>query len=163
MNAPAGTISLAQAARLLLISNERVRQLSKAGYFAPVAHGRYNLVAVVQGYFKYRDERTKKAQEAMDSPLSRAKLATIERRMAREDREIIAMDEALECFDIMADEYVKSIERTPAQITTDPAERKRVDAIAGNIVGRMKANFAGIRHRLVTGQDEVAADGGVEW
>lgn len=154
MNAPAGTITLQQAARLLMISDERVRQLSKAGYFQPIAHGRYPLVAVVQGYFKYRDDRREKAEQVSSSPLTDAKLAAIERRMAREDRHLIAMDEALQAYDHAAEIYVESLQGLPAQMTRNPAERRRLDAIVAIDIARLKRDLTIGRHRLVTGQDD---------
>ena len=44
------TITTEQAARLLMISGERVRQLSKQGWITKVERDRYLLVDVVQGY-----------------------------------------------------------------------------------------------------------------
>lgn len=154
MNAPAGTITLGQAARLLKLSDERVRQLSQAGYFKPVSHGRYPLVGVVQGYIRYRDDRRQKMEQAASSPLSEAKLAEIERRMAREDKHLIAMDEALGAYDLAARIYIESLRSLPAQITRDPAERIRLGAIVEIDVSRLKREFAIGRCRLATGQDE---------
>lgn len=154
MNAPAGTITLQQAARLLMISDERVRQLSKAGYFQPIAHGRYPLVAVVQGYFKYRDDRREKVEQAASSPLTEAKLAAIERRMAREDRHLIALDEALHAYDLAAEIYIDSLQGLPAQIARNPADKRRLQAIVEIDVRRLKRELAMGRHRLVTGQDD---------
>lgn len=154
MNAPAGTITLGQAARLLKVSDERVRQLSKAGYFLPIAHGRYNLVAVVQGYIRYRNDRRERVDEAPSSPLSQAKLAAIERRMAREDRDLIAMDEALASYDLATSIYIESLRSLPAQITRNPAERVRLAAIVEIDVRRLETEFSIGRHRLVTGEDE---------
>ncbi|RUM95332.1 hypothetical protein EET67_23945 [Pseudaminobacter arsenicus] len=154
MNASAGTITLQQAARLLMISDERVRQLSKAGYFQPIAHGRYPLVAVVQGYFRYRDDRRQKAEQAASSSLTDAKLAAIERRMAREDRHLIAMDEALDAYDHVASVYVDSLRSLPERMTRNLAERRRLDAIVAVDVRRLERDLAIGRQRLATGQDE---------
>ena len=158
MNAPAGTITLGQASRLLKISDERVRQLSQAGYFQRVTHGRYPLVGVVHGYLRYRNDRREKVEQAASSPLSEAKLAAIERRMAREDRDLIAMDEALHAYDVAAGIYVDSLRSLPAQITNDPAERARLGAIVEIDVQRLERQFAAGRQRLVTGQDEAATE-----
>lgn len=158
MDAPAGTITLQQAARLLKISDERVRQLSQAGYFQRVAHGRYPLVAVVHGYLRYRDDRRQKTEQAASSPLSEAKLATIERRMAREDAHLIAMDEALEAYDRAGRIYTDSLRSLPAQITRDPAERVRLGTIVEIDARRLGRELAIGRRRLVSGQDDYQTD-----
>lgn len=82
-----------------------------------------------------------------------------ERGMAREDRDLIATDEALAAFDMMTDEFVKSFKRLPGPIATDPVECERVTAIIDSLLDRLKIDFMHIRHRLATGQDEVFAEG----
>lgn len=64
----AGTITTAQAARLLMLSDERIRQLVKDGYIPRVAQGRFNLVAVVQGYIRFlKDEERRSSKSAADN------------------------------------------------------------------------------------------------
>lgn len=72
----AGTITTAQAARLLMVSDERIRQLAKNGHIPKIAKDRFNLIVVVQGYIRFlkdeerRSSRTTTASD--DSGIVRA-------------------------------------------------------------------------------------------
>ena len=153
MNVSAPTISAPQAARLLKVSDERVRQLVRGGYIERASHGRYPLVSVVQGYIRYRNDRRQKMEDAASSPLMEAKLAEIQRRMAREDATLVDMREALECYDTMTGMLIEMIESLPPLITKDPDELRRITTIVNAEVRRLKAAFARIRHNLKTGQE----------
>ena len=69
MPEPSGLIAIGQAARLLMISDERVRQLQKQGYIprAP-KRGVVPLVGAVQGYLRYlKDEERQSSKSAAAS------------------------------------------------------------------------------------------------
>jgi hypothetical protein len=54
MAEPSGRIPVGQAARLLMISEERIRQLVKQGYVSrSEKRGYVQLVGAVQGYLRY--------------------------------------------------------------------------------------------------------------
>lgn len=60
-----GTISGEQAARLLMISAERVRRLVNAEYITRAGVGRYPMVGVLQGYIRFlKNEERRTADRA---------------------------------------------------------------------------------------------------
>jgi hypothetical protein len=65
----AGLIPIGQAARLLMISEERIRQLVKQGFIPrPEKRGFVQLVGAVQGYLRYlKDDERRSAKSAADS------------------------------------------------------------------------------------------------
>ena len=157
--AEAGTITTGQAARLLMISDERVRQLTKMGYVPKAAKGRYNLVAVVQGYIKYlKDDERRSSKSAAESRVRDARAAEIERRMAREDRKIIALEEAMTAYDFATGLYLQSISGLPARMTRNTSERRRLEAICDTERQRLATRFAEGASSVRTGVEAFDAD-----
>ncbi len=153
--AEAGTITTSQAARLLMVSDERVRQLTKAGFVPKAARGRYNLVALVQGYIRFlKDDERRSSKSAADSRVRDARAAEIERRMAREDRKIIALDEAMAAFDQATGLYLQSLSSLPARITRNSAERRRIEAVCDAERQRLSDRFAQSAVTLQTGSHQ---------
>lgn len=151
----AGTITTDQAAKLLMISTERVRQLSRTGHIPKVSRGRFHLVAVVQGYLKYlKDDERRASISAAESRVRDARAAEIERRMAREDREIIAMEEAMGTLDEMVGLMLATLNSLPAMITRNPRERRRIEDIVHRAQGRLAKQFAQRSKALAVGQDD---------
>lgn len=52
---PAGVITTAQAAKLLIVSEAWLGRLAKEGYIQKLDRGRWNLVSVVQGHNCFAD------------------------------------------------------------------------------------------------------------
>lgn len=155
----AGTITTTQAARLLMLSDERVRQLTKSGYVPSLAQGRYNLVAVVQGYIKYlKDDERRSSRSVADNRVRDARAAEIERRMAREDRDLIMLDEAMAAYDFATGLYLTSISGLPARMTRNASERRRLEAICDGERQRLADRFAEGASALRTGEAAVDAD-----
>lgn len=155
----AGTITTSQAARLLMISDERVRQLTKAGFVPRAARGRYNLVALVQGYIRFlKDDERRSSKSAADSRVRDARAAEIERRMAREDRKIIALDEAMAAFDHATGLYLQSLSGLPARMTRNASERRRLEAICDTERERLSHRFAESASALRTGVEAAGAE-----
>ena len=155
----AGTITTAQAAKLLKVTEDWVRQLSRKGYIPKAARGRFNLVAVVHGYIAYRDDEARRTTKgAAESRVRDARAAEIERRMAREDREIIALEEAAWAFDKASGEYLRSMSGLPARITRNPSERRRIEIICDSERARLEARFGEIASSLRAGGEDDAAD-----
>lgn len=155
----AGTITTTQAARLLMLSDERVRQLTKSGYVPTLAQGRYNLVAVVQGYIKYlKDDERRSSRSVADNRVRDARAAEIERRMAREDRDIIMLDEAMAAYDFATGLYLTSISGLPARMTRNASERRRLEAICDGERQRLADRFAERASALRSGEAAVDAD-----
>lgn len=155
----AGTITTSQAARLLMISDERVRQLTKSGFVPKAARGRYNLVALVQGYIRFlKDDERRTSKSAAESRVKDARAAEIERRMAREDRKIIALEEAMAAFDQATGLYLQSLSGLPARMTRNASERRRLEAICDTERERLSHRFAEDASALRTGIEAAGAE-----
>lgn len=160
MNEPqAGTITTAQAARLLMVTEAWVRKLTRDGTIAKAARDRYNLVAVVQGYIRFlKDEERRSSKSAADNRVRDARAAEIERRMAREDRDLIMLDEAMAAYDFATGLYLTSISGLPARMTRNASERRRLEAICDGERQRLADRFAEGASALRTGEAAVDAD-----
>lgn len=155
----AGTITTVQAARLLMLSDERIRQLVKDGYIPRVAQGRFNLVTVVQGYIRFlKDDGRRSSKSAADNRVRDARAAEIERRMAREDRDIIMLDEAMAAYDFATGLYLASVSGLPARMTRNASERRRLEAICDGERQRLADRFAEGASALPTGIAAADAD-----
>jgi hypothetical protein len=155
----AGTISTAQAARLLMVTEDWVRQLSRNGYIAKAARDRYNLVTAVQGYIRFlKDEERRSSKNAADSRVRDARAAEIERRMAREDRKLIMLDEAMDAYDFATGLYLQSLSGLPARMTRNASERRRLDTICDGERQRLADRFAEGASALRTGEAAFDAD-----
>ena len=65
----AGLIPIGQAARLLMISEERIRQLVKQGFIPrPEKRGFVQLVGAVQGYLRYLKDDERRSASRHRSP-----------------------------------------------------------------------------------------------
>lgn len=160
MNEPqAGTITTAQAARLLMVTEDWIRQLSRNGYLAKAGRDSFNLVAVVQCYIKYlKDDERRSSRSAADSRVRDARAAEIERRMAREDRDLIMLDEAMAAYDFATGLYLASVSGLPARMTRNASERRRLEAICDGERQRLADRFAEGASALRTGEAAIDAD-----
>ena len=83
MTEQSGLIPIGQAARLLMISEERIRQLIKQGYVPKCEkRGYVQLVGAVQGYLKYlKEDERRSTRSAADSRVRDAWALEIELRI----------------------------------------------------------------------------------
>lgn len=82
---PVGTI-----AKLLLISERRVQQLSQQGTIPKNQHGRYDLIPAVQGYIRYLQERAMgKGGGGDDYHTEKARLIKLQADKAQIDLDIL--------------------------------------------------------------------------
>lgn len=124
----AGTITVAQATQLLMISDERLRQLAKMEYFKRAVKGRYNLVAVVQGYIKFlKDDERRTSKSATASRMQDAKTAEIEMRLAERRRELIPLDDAQAAIDVIVGKVRAEFSGLPARVTRDMTLRRSLE------------------------------------
>lgn len=160
MPEPSGLIPIGQAARLLMISEERIRQLVKQGY-VPVSEkrGHVQLVGSVQGYIRFlKDDERRSSKSAADARVRDARAAEIERRMAREDRDIIMLEEAMAAYDFATGLYLESVSGLPARMTRNVSERRRLEAICDGERQRLADRFAEGASALRTGSTAADTD-----
>jgi hypothetical protein len=157
---PADLVSTAFLSEVLGLTKQGLARLSRENILPKVDRGQYELAASVQRYidFKVRSEVSRSAPEPNGDRVKQARAAQIERRMAREDREIIALAEAVATVDEVAGEYLQSIGSLPARITRDPRERQRIEAICDAERLRLSDRFVKKARDLRSGGSADEAD-----
>lgn len=152
MSAPMKHVSGKALAAVLGVTDRWVRDLEKQGVFKREARSQYDLAKCVPAYIEWRlkAEASKQAPPSSDR-VRDARAMEIERRMAREDRDIIALDEAMGAFDEATGHYLQSMSGLPAQITRDVSERRRIEAICDAERRRLATRFTEGRTALRTG------------
>lgn len=137
----AGYITLEQACRLVMLSNERIRQLVKDGYIPKPAKNSYPLVGVVQGYIRFlRDEDRRSSKTAAESGLKAARQREVEVRTAERERKLIDVTEHSDIVDELCGLFISGLASLPARVTRDVSMRRKVetecDAIRNDIAAR---------------------------
>ena len=140
-----GFISVGMASRLLMVSEERVRQLVKLGYVPRVAKGKFPLVGVVQGYIKFlKDEERRSSKTATASRMQDAKAAKIEIEIAEKKRELIPVEDHRLVIDIITAKVRDEISGLPARFTREMELRRKleteVNASLNRIAGAIDAS-----------------------
>ena len=117
----------AQAASLLMISERRVQQLAKEGWFKPVKRNCWRLVDLVHGYIKYQ----KANQKSHVDLATEARTKEINQRIEMRDQRLIERDEVKDIFNDIANEFWNSFEllkQTIPSATKDHDKTRKVIA-----------------------------------
>ncbi len=92
---PPGTLTVREAAHILKMSPERVRQLARDGWIPREAKGFYPTVGTVHGYIDFLKDEARRSQQNVSANRARdARAREIELRIAQAERTLIAMEEA---------------------------------------------------------------------
>ncbi|WP_166304277.1 hypothetical protein [Bradyrhizobium sp. 2S1] len=142
-------ITSALAARLLMVSPERVRQLAKEGWIEKQGRDQFYLVDVVQGYIRFRNDSDRRAQKtAADSRVREARAREIELRNAVREARLIETDEAMAIVEDMIGLFRAETAGLPARVTRDLQFRKTIETAVNDILERV-ADIAAERGRAV--------------
>jgi hypothetical protein len=145
----AGVINTEQAARLLMIGPERVRQLVKAGWINKIEKDRFHLVDVVQGYIKFRNSEDRRSSKtAADSRVRDARAHEIELRVAIKMRDLMRHDEHVEILDEVVGLFRSELSGLPARVTRDLHERVRIEQAVNEILDRISSRATNAAQRL---------------
>ena len=130
MTEQSGLIPIGQAARLLMISEERIRQLVKQGYVPKSEkRGYVQLVGAVQGYLKYlKEDERRSTRSAADSRVRDARALEIELRIAERTRDLIPLEDALTDMAELAGLLTQAVPKTAQRGTEDDAVADRATA-----------------------------------
>lgn len=111
---PSDAISTEAAARLLGLGQERVRQLTKAGYVPRIARGHTTIAGAVQGYIRFlKDEARKTPASTAATRSHNSKAALIEASTARRRAELIDLPEAERVIERIARTAITRLRRVP--------------------------------------------------
>lgn len=160
MPEPSGLIAIGQAARLLMISDERVRQLQKQGYIprAP-KRGVVPLVGAVQGYLRYlKDEERQSTKSAAASRVTDARTREIELRIAERQRDLLPQEDARAVIGEMAALVKAEFVGLPARVTRDLDLRRTLEQEVDASFARLAASAERARSALVTGGLDLEAE-----
>lgn len=160
MSEPSGLIAIGQAARLLMISDERVRQLQKQGYIPRVPkRGVVPLVGAVQGYLRYlKDEERQTSKSAAASRVTDARTREIELRIAERQRDLIPQEDARAVIGEMAAMLKAEFVGLPARVTRDLDLRRTLEQEVDASFARLAASAERARSALVTGGLDLEAE-----
>lgn len=124
----ADEITIEVAGRLLMVTAERVRQLIKSGHIEKTRHGYTTIPSAVQGYIKFLKESA--SDRTTNAALTRAQEARareVELRIKREERDLIAQDEALLAMSMLCGIVSQQLSGLPARITRDMELRRQIE------------------------------------
>lgn len=127
--------------------------LTKDGVFQQLEGKKYDLCAAMLAYGEYKVGKAveKKAPSATDN-LTKRKEDLIARRLAREDRTIIEMSEAMDTVDFITGAFNEAFSGLPARLTRDIQERKRIEAICDGVRTKLSEQFDEQRDALRSGK-----------
>ena len=144
----ADIITTKQAAQLIKTSDERIRQLCKDGWFQKQGHGKYHLVAVVQGYIAFlKDAERRASKSAASSRMQDLKTekAALELQVAQ--RELLPRDDLYAASDFISATVKNEMLGLPARLTRDLDERAAIDNEVRNALNR-EITFLSISGRV---------------
>lgn len=122
-------VSAAQAAKMIMVTPQWLRQLAAQGYIPVAEKGQYPLAAVIQGYVKFlKDDERRSSKSATASRMQDAKTAEIEMRLAEKRRELISVEDAQAAVDIIVGKVRAEFSGLPARATRDMSLRRVLEA-----------------------------------
>jgi uncharacterized coiled-coil protein SlyX len=129
------------AARLIMKSPERIRQLSRDGWIprqGTAKEPRYALVDVVQGYIRFRDDAERRATKgAAATRVSDARAREIELRNAQREGRLIELDEAIAAVEALTGMMRAQLSGLPARCTRDLQLRRTIETAINDILDRL--------------------------
>jgi phage terminase Nu1 subunit (DNA packaging protein) len=134
-----------QAARLIMKSSERIRQLAKLGWIAYEGTGqdrRYRMLDVVQGYIRFRDDEDRRSSKsAAHSRITDARSREVELRNAQREGRLIELEEALGVIEAILALFRLQLIGLPARVTRDLQFRRTIETAVNDILNQI-ADFA---------------------
>ncbi|WP_082242034.1 hypothetical protein [Cereibacter sphaeroides] len=145
---PADAVRLAEAAEVVGLSAERLRQLSREGRFE-IERGHASLTAVIGGVIAALRERAQK--DTKTASLSRAqdaRAALLAARTERRREQLVARADADQALDELGRRAIAALHRAPVQAVAEPlraavrAEAADAERKIGKAVREAKAALA---------------------
>jgi phage terminase Nu1 subunit (DNA packaging protein) len=131
-------INTEQAARLLMKSPERVRQLAKDGWITQTGAAsdrRYRLLDVVQGYIRFRDDEERRTNKsAAQSRITDARSREVELKNAQREGRLIELDEALAVIEAVIGLLRSLLSGLAARVTRDLVLRRTIETAVHDIL-----------------------------
>lgn len=153
-----GTITVAQASKLLMITPRRLRQLSADRHIPIAIRGRYPLSATVQGYLKFLRESTERSAGNAAAGLASAKEREIRLRLAQREAQIIDIEDVEHFHAFSSQLYRNEFAGLGKAVSRDPILANLIDQQLTATLDRFDARFAEALAKLRTGVDPLSTD-----
>lgn len=122
-------IPIAAAARLLKVTQAKLRKAATEGYIPTPKPGATTLVGAVQGYITYlREQQAKVAHKASAGRLNAARQAEVQLRIDLRRRQMISVEEARKAADAIAGAIAAELAALADRATPDPEFRGQIDS-----------------------------------
>lgn len=116
--------------------------------------GKYKFTESVQAFIKHKTASAERQNQSTSADALRDQRAhEIAIRTAKQERDLIPLDEAMATTDQQAGIYLESISGLPARMTRVPRERQRLEAICDEERLRLSDRFAELSKAQRTGID----------
>lgn len=156
----AGMITAGQAAKLLMLTPQWLRQLAAKGYIPKAVKGHYQLVGAVQGYINWlKDEERRTSKVQADSGLKAARQREVEIRVAREEGRLVEMEDVEAVVSSVWTTLRAELSGLPASVTRDVALRDEIEKGLNAAFARSQGKFREASEALRSGRDPLGADG----
>ena len=154
-----GTIPVDVAAKLLMVTPEWVRRLTKDGWIAKTDRGRYRVVDVVQGYIRFlKDEARRSSKTASLSRLQDIRTRKEELAVAQTERELVPLVEAMTLVDEVAGVVVARINAIPARLTRNIEQREQLQREVDDALTEVADRIAKLGRSYRSGDEDPAAE-----
>jgi len=141
------TITTEQAGRLLMISAERVRQLTKEGWIPKAGRDSYIGADVVQGYIRFRDSEDRRANKtSVETRVRDARAEEISLRVGLRAGQLISHIEHIAIVDELCSLVRTEVQSLPARLTRDLQERRRIEQAVYELLTRLAARAEKMAH-----------------
>lgn len=149
-----GLIPLKQAAALLMVTDQWIRDLAKKGYVPKPENGMVPLVAVVQGYIRWlKDEERRTSKTATASKVQEERALEIKQRREVAAGNLVYMNTVetmfADVFGVLRSEFAG----IPAAATRDLSIRAEIESRQNDAFARARERFAKQSAALRSGID----------
>jgi hypothetical protein len=139
-----GVCSTRVACALLMLTQPRLYQLEKAGWFKRLGPNRWRVVDLVQGYIKFlKDEERRTSKTATLGRVQEARARGLERKNLIAEGKLCDVDEMLQDIDELISPLMGRLGGLPAECTRDLGMRaviqQKIDAIRTEYADRAAA------------------------
>jgi len=148
-------ISANEAARLIGVTADRVRQLAREGHIPKAARNRYRLVDVVEGYVTFlKDDERRSSVAQSESGLKAARQREVELRIAEREREVVPRDEAEAAMDLVVGKVNAEMSGFAARVTRDIGLRRKIETEMQDSLVRVSEALDFASKQLASGDED---------
>lgn len=142
-------------ADFLGLTTRRLTAMVSEGIVPAMGRGRFDLKAVSQAYTAFLKEGARERSGTTSMDILREKKAQeIDMNMAKKDRQLISLEEAMGTLDEVSGDFLALLSGLPAQITRTVRERQRIEAIIDESKQRFADRYAKKASALRTGGED---------